>query len=421
MLTRFAPSPTGFIHPGNVRTALVAFLYSKSCEGEFILRIDDTDVNRSQNKYVDAIKDDLSWLGIHFDHSFNQSSRLDRYNEIINKLKRDGRIYACYESPEELEAKRKIMRMRGKAPVYRYSDSRIKDSSRQPHYRFRLIERKISWKDDSRGVIEVSTNHTSDPIVIRADGTYTYLMPSVIDDIDFKITHIIRGEDHISNTAVQIDMIDAIGNKIPNFAHISLLHAKDGKFSKRSGNLSIREIRDMNIESMTLCSYLARLGTSNPIEVFTEMKDLVRSFDINAFSASQASFDINVLKDLNAKLMQKLDSDYFDLDPDFWNVISSNINNRNEIMEWHEICYSDIKTVIVDNELVSLFREAICSEKWDKNIWFKSIEAVKNKTQLRGKNLFLPIRQALTGKKDGPEMHKLLYLIGKERALKRLS
>ncbi|EAL58253.1 glutamyl-tRNA synthetase, partial [Wolbachia endosymbiont of Drosophila ananassae] len=275
MLTRFAPSPTGYLHVGNVRTALVCWMYTRNQNGKFLLRFDDTDLQRSDVKYINDIIQDLKWIGINWDASFKQSERFERYNEVFLQLIKEGHIYACYETREELDIKRKLQLKQGLPPVYDRSALLLTEQEkisyeqegRRPHFRFKLDRNEVvKWNDEVKDEINIATSSISDPVVKREDGIYTYMLPSVIDDVDFNVTHVVRGEDHVTNTAVQLQMIKALKAKIPTFAHLSLLHFDDSKISKRTGVLNIKSIKEDEIEPMALVSYLVKLGTSNPIE-----------------------------------------------------------------------------------------------------------------------------------------------------------
>ena len=423
MLTRFAPSPTGFMHPGNARVALICFLYTKINQGTFILRIDDTDSSKCREEYVECIKADLEWLGIVPDKVFRQSDRLGRYKEVVRLLIDQGRLYPCYESQEELSLKRKLMLSAGSPPIYRYNEKRPINTERPAHYRFRVSDDKmIKWNDEVRGEISVSTKHSSDPIVIREDGTYTYMLPSIIDDIDYGVTNIVRGEDHISNTALQIDMIEALGGEVPSFGHISLLLNKSGKFSKRSGDLSIKEIRSLGLEPMVINSYLANVGTSRSISLSFDMDELAKIFDIKMFSCSKSFFDFELLENLNSKWLQniKFEDTNLDVTKELWDLVSPNLRKKSDVYAWNDICYTPIQTIIRDRELIDALHECFLEEDWGIDIWKRVVKKLKKKTDLQGKNLFLPIRLALTGLDSGPELGGLVYLIGREEVLRRL-
>ena len=286
---RFAPSPTGFMHIGNTRTALFNWLWAKKLGGAFMLRIDDTDKLRSKQEYEDAIRDNLQWLGLTWSEEARQSARADRYNEVTEKLKADGRIYPCYETPEELEFKRKRALAKGLPPIYDRQAlsytvediARFEAEGRRPHYRFKLLPGEIKWDDMVRGEVKYEADKLSDPIIIREDGSFLYHLPSVIDDVDFGITHIVRGEDHVTNTASQIQMFEALGGKVPVFAHLPLLTGKEGKLSKRLGSLGVSELRAEGVEAMAISSFLAKLGTSEAIEPFYDLESLAQSLDFS--------------------------------------------------------------------------------------------------------------------------------------------
>ncbi len=311
---RFAPSPTGFMHIGNTRTALFNWLLSAKLGGRFMLRIDDTDAQRSKKEYEDAIRDALVWLGLEWSEEARQSARVERYNEVTEKLKADGRIYACYETPEELEFMRKRLLNKGLPPIYdrqalnltREQIAKYEAEGRRPHYRFKLLDGDIVWHDLVRGECRYSEKNLSDPVVIREDGSFLYHLPSVIDDADFGITHIVRGEDHVTNTAAQIQMFEAVGGKIPAFAHLPLLTGKEGKLSKRLGSLGVRELRADGVEPMAISSFLAKLGTSDPVEPFYSLKDLAATLDFAKIGRAQPKFDEEELKHFNSRLIHAL-------------------------------------------------------------------------------------------------------------------
>ena len=296
---RFAPSPTGFMHIGNTRTALFNWLWAKKLGGAFMLRIDDTDKLRSKQEYEDAIRDNLQWLGLTWSEEARQSARADRYNEVTEKLKADGRIYPCYETPEELEFKRKRALAKGLPPIYDRQAlsytvediARFEAEGRRPHYRFKLLPGEIKWDDMVRGEVKYEADKLSDPIIIREDGSFLYHLPSVIDDVDFGITHIVRGEDHVTNTASQIQMFEALGGKVPVFAHLPLLTGKEGKLSKRLGSLGVSELRAEGVEAMAISSFLAKLGTSEAIEPFYDLESLAQSLDFSKIGRAQPKFD----------------------------------------------------------------------------------------------------------------------------------
>jgi glutamyl-tRNA synthetase len=437
MLTRFAPSPTGYLHIGNIRTALICYLYAKKAGGKFMLRIDDTDTKRSEEKFVTAIKEDLAWLGINFDLTMRQSERFDRYNEVIKHLKEIGRLYPCFETADELEFKRKIQLGRGLPPVYDRSSLKLSKQDienfitegKKPHYRFLLEDKQIEWDDEIRGKISLSPASMSDPILVRENGEFTYMLPSTIDDIDFNATHILRGEDHISNTAIQIQIFNAMGAKIPNFAHNSLVKTKEGKISKREGKGGVAELREKGVQPMVLNSFLAKLGTSDAIDLKENLQQLVDEFDIKKFGLAPTLYDVVDIFRLNTKALHGLSYEAVknkiptEIPEKFWDKIKGNIESLNDVEKWWIICTQNFSVSFSDedkaflNEAAKLLPEGeITSQTWD--IWINEIKA---KTGRKGKQLFMPIRLALTGVEHGPEMKEILEFIGRERVLWRLN
>ena len=429
---RFAPSPTGWIHIGNVRTALFNYLWTKKMGGTMLLRIDDTDVVRSKKEYEDGIYDALNWLGIKWDEEERQSRRVKRYDEVVEKLKNEGRIYACYDTPEELEFKRKRLMARGLPPIYdrqalKYTPEDIKkfeEEGRKPHYRFKLIDSDIVWEDEVRGTCKYDANKLSDPIIIREDGSYLYHLPSVIDDVDFGITHIVRGEDHVTNTAAQIQMFEAVGGKVPVFAHLPLLTGKEGKLSKRLGSLGIRELREEGVEAMAICSFLAKLGTSEDIRAFYSLDELSQTLDFNKIGRSQPKFDDEELKKFNTKLIHNMPyeslKDNFGVAKEFWENVRSNLEIAKDVLLWDNICNKEIEPVIEDKNFTLEASELLPKSNFDENTFGAWMNEVKAKTGRKGKELFHPIRMALTGEANGPELKTLLPLIGYDKAYKRL-
>lgn len=429
---RFAPSPTGWIHIGNVRTALFNYLWTKKMGGTMLLRIDDTDVVRSKKEYEDGIYDALNWLGIKWDEEERQSRRVKRYDEVVEKLKNEGRIYACYDTPEELEFKRKRLMARGLPPIYdrqalKYTPEDIKkfeEEGRKPHYRFKLIDSDIVWEDEVRGTCKYDANKLSDPIIIREDGSYLYHLPSVIDDVDFGITHIVRGEDHVTNTAAQIQMFEAVGGKVPVFAHLPLLTGKEGKLSKRLGSLGIRELREEGVEAMAICSFLAKLGTSEDIRAFYSLDELSQTLDFNKIGRSQPKFDDEELKKFNTKLIHNMPyeslKDNFGVAKEFWENVRSNLEIAKDVLLWDNICNKEIEPVIEDKDFTLEASELLPKSNFDENTFGVWMNEVKAKTGRKGKELFHPIRMALTGEANGPELKTLLPLIGYDKAYKRL-
>ncbi|MCA4774590.1 glutamate--tRNA ligase [Wolbachia endosymbiont of Mansonella ozzardi] len=437
MLTRFAPSPTGYLHVGNVRTALICWMYARSQNGKFLLRFDDTDLQRSDVKYVDSIIQDLRWLGIDWDSNFKQSERFERYNEMFLRLIKEGYIYACYETREELDIKRKLQLKHGLPPIYDRSALFLTEQEkicyeqegRKPHFRFKLDRDKVvKWNDEVKGEINIATSHISDPIVKREDGIYTYILSSVIDDIDFNVTHVVRGEDHITNTAVQIQMIQALKAKIQKFAHLPLLHFDDSKISKRKGGLDIKSIKEDEIEPMALASYLVKLGTSDPIEAHVSVQSLIDSFDIEKFSSASAQFSLSEVYKLNSKVLQQMSFTMVEERlnqigvnySEFWYFIRSNIEIFSEVAKWWQICKSNIEPVIFDKELAKVALNALPQGDCNENTLSEWVKAIQQTVDIKAKDLFIQLRLALTGTKTGPKLAKLLNFISRENIVTRL-
>ncbi len=429
---RFAPSPTGFMHIGNTRTALFNWLLAKKLGGKFMLRIDDTDRLRSKKEYEDAMRESLVWLGFNWSEEARQSARFDRYNEVKEKLMAEGRIYACYETPEELEIKRKRAMAKGLAPVYdrqalHYTAedlAKFKAEGRKPHYRFKLLDGVIEWDDIVRGHCRYEAEKLSDPIIIREDGSYLYHLPSCIDDSDFGITHIVRGEDHTTNTASQIQMFEAIGGKVPTFAHLPLLTGTEGKLSKRLGSLGVRELKAEGVEAMAICSFLAKLGTSDAIEPYYSLDELAESLDFSKLGRSQPKFDEEELKHFNTKVVRSMPyslvKDRIAADETFWNDVRANLNVVEDVKVWEDICYKEVSPIIEDKALTDLAAELLPAEPWNENTFNEWLSALKAQSGKKGRELFHPLRKALTALDDGPELKTLLPLIGYEKAKKRL-
>lgn len=440
VITRFAPSPTGYLHVGNIRTALINYLYSLKHGGEFILRIDDTDLERSKKEYEEAIKKDLQWLGFKWDKSFNQLPRIDKYEAAKEQLIKSGRLYACYETPEELEVKRKLQLSRGMPPIYDRAGlsltnekrAEYENAGRRPHYRFLINDADISWNDLVKGEIKYKGINLGDPVIIRADGTMTYMLCSTVDDIEYQISHVIRGEDHVSNTAIQIQMFEALGGSAPEFGHLSLVKAKDEKISKREGGFEISSLRGKaHFEPMAINSFFANIGSSNQVLACKTMAELVETFDISTFSKSPTTFMPEELDLINHKLLLKLD--YQDIksqlqalnlshiDEQFWLAVRPNLQKITDIQDWWQICFKPELSGNPENkDYLSIaakhLPEHINDETWDR--WTK---VISEETGRKGKNLFMPLRLALTGRSSGPELKALLPLLSREEILKRLS
>lgn len=436
---RFAPSPTGKLHIGNVRTAIITWLAARSMNGEFMLRIDDTDLERSKDEYTQAIKEDLTWLGLNWDDYAHQRDRRARYDELIEKLKADGRLYPCYETSEQLELKRKSLLNRGLPPIYDRAALSVTDEEkakfesqgRTPHWRFKLNHEPIVWDDLVRGEVKFDGALMSDPVLIREDGSPLYHLCSVIDDIDFGVTHVTRGEDHVSNTASHVQMFEALGATPPQFAHLPLLSdAEGGKLSKRLGSLSVQALREQEgIEPMAIISLLARLGTSDPIEAFGTLQPLIDSFNFKKFSRGTPKVDPMEMERLNARIVHNMDyndvkdrPDMNGVDENFWNAVKQNLGKVGDIKDWLHVTQDNIDIQIADEDkdYIRLAADTIPEGQFDESTWGIWLDSIKSKTDRKGRALFMPLRQALTGMEHGPELDKMLPLLGRERALRRL-
>ena len=431
VVTRFAPSPTGRLHVGNIRTALHNYLFARKNGGRFALRIDDTDRERSREEYVEAIRDDLGWLGIEPDDEVRQSDRFDLYEQAFERLAGAGRVYACHETPDELELRRKILLGRGLPPVYeRKPEDAAVPEGRQPHWRFRLDhDSAIAWDDLIRGPQRFDPKLLSDPVVRREDGSWLYLLPSVIDDIDLKITHVVRGEDHVSNSAVQIQMFEALGAKPPAFAHEALLVAAEGKLSKRLGSYGAEHLRDEGVEPLAMLSVLARIGTSQPVEPVASLDELAEGFDFAHFGRAPAHFDPHDVELINARLVHSMDFDAVAKRlPDGatradWELLRPNLTKVADFAAWLPVLHGEIAPPDLGHDDRALVREAAqiaAGLDWADEPWAKLTEAMKASTGRKGRALFMPLRLALTGRDSGPEMAGLLSGMGKERSVTRL-
>jgi len=437
--TRFAPSPTGHLHVGNIRTALHNWMFAKKEGGTFLLRLDDTDAERSKEEYVEAIRADLAWLGLTADEEQRQSARFDRYEEQLEKLKAAGRVYPAYETAQELDLKRKIQLGRGKPPIYDRAAmdltaeqiSTIEAEGRKPHWRFQLDHATpITWTDRIRGDQHFDPALLSDPVIRREDGSWLYMLPSAIDDVDMDITHVVRGEDHVANTAVQIQMFDALGAKPPEFAHEALLVGTEGKLSKRLGSLGVSSFREKHIEPQAIVALLARIGTSDPVEPVTEVAPLIATFDFARFGRAPARFDEEELAQLNQKIVHMLDYDAVKgrlpdaMDAAAWDVIRPNLHDMHDVDQWWQVVTGPVTAPDMpaeDREFLAIAYKALEELEASDDLWKGLTGALKEATGRKGKPLFMPLRQALTGLDHGPDMNTLLPLIGKEAALARLA
>ena len=430
-VTRFAPSPTGRLHIGNIRTALHCWLWAKKNEGRFLLRIDDTDAARSTEAFVEAIRSDLDWLGLTRDGEARQSERFDLYEAQFARLEAAGRIYACYETPEELDLRRKVLLGRGLPPIYeRPATDAPAPQDRVPHWRFKLDhDAIIEWTDLVRGPQHFDPKLISDPVVRRADGSWLYLLPSVIDDIDMAVTTVVRGEDHVSNTATQLQMFVALGATPPTFAHEALLVGSEGKLSKRLGSLDCDALRADGIEPLAIAALLARLGTSDSVEPVDSVTPLIDGIDFARFGRAPARFDIVELETLNAKMLHQLPFDVVaarlptGMSEAAWDVIRPNLSTIAEAGDWWRIVTGPVDIVSPTFEDAAYLHTAAAIAAdldWAAEPWRTLTSALKAETNRSGKALFMPLRLALTGRGHGPDMAALLPLIGREQALLRL-
>ena len=438
VITRFAPSPTGNLHVGNIRTALHNWMYARKHGGRFILRLDDTDQARSEEAFVTAIRHDLGWLGLSPDGEARQSERFDLYEAHFEALKQVGRVYRCYETPEELDLRRKVLLGRGLPPVYERGALALGEddhaahvaAGRAPHWRFRLDhDAPIAWDDMIRGAQSFDPKLLSDPVIRRADGSWLYMLPSAIDDIDMRVTHVVRGEDHVSNTAAQVQMFEALGAVPPAFAHEALLVGSEGKLSKRLGSLGADHFSELGIEPIALVALLARIGTSEPVIPVREAAPLIETFDFAHFGRAPARFDDDELKLLNQKIVHGLDYAAVagrlpeGMGEAGWEAISPNLHTVAEAADLWSTVTGPIAVPSFDDDARAYLATAAdqaASIDWAGDPWHALTGALKVSTDRKGKMLFLPLRQALTGRDSGPDMAALLPLIGRDRAIERL-
>lgn len=436
VVTRFAPSPTGNLHIGNLRQAIHNWLFARAHGGTFMLRIDDTDRERSEEAFVEAIRADLGWMGLAPDAEERQSARFGRYEARFDELKAAGRVYPAYETAQELDLKRKVLLGRGLPPIYDRAALALSDAERarlesegvRPHWRFRLDASPIEWDDKVRGAQKFDPAAMSDPVVRRADGSWLYLLPSVIDDIDMGVTHVVRGEDHVSNTAAQLQMFAALGAAPPEFAHTALLTGAEGKLSKRMGSLGVAHFREEGIEPQAIIALLARLGTSDPVEPFVDPAPLIASFDFARFGRAPARFDEGELAQLNARIVHQLPFDSVaarlpgGMGEAAWHAIRPNLSRVGEAADWWRVIEGPVEPHIADEDRDFLAQAAVVAAEidWGADPWHALTGALKEATGRKARPLFLPLRQALTGLDHGPDMAALLPLIGRDRAIARL-
>lgn len=439
VLVRFAPSPTGYLHVGNARTALFNWLFARKARGRFLLRLDDTDEARSRPEYAEAILEDLDWLGLDHDLFARQSDREGAYRAAAQRLKEAGWLYPCYETPEELALRRRVQRARGLPPVYDRAALNLSEEQRrayeaedrQPYWRFLLRQGAVSWNDIIHGETTIDAASLSDPVLVRADGRPLYTLSSVVDDAEFGITHVIRGADHIANTAVQIQLFQALDADLPMFAHHSLMVGAEGEeLSKRTGALSLRSLREEGIEPLALLSLLARLGTSDPVEPIPEYEALIEGFDLAKLGRAPVHFDRAELRALNAHLLamlpyeavaERLAASGVRHAEAFWNAVRPNLHAFSEIADWWSVVEGSVAPVRPEPDFLARAAALLPGEPWDEGTWGAWTKAVAAETRRKGRDLFRPLRLALTGREHGPELKCLLPLIGRAKALKRLA
>jgi len=438
IVTRFAPSPTGRLHVGNIRTALHNWLWARKHGGRFILRLDDTDRERSSEEFATAIRDDMAWLGLVADEEDRQSGRFGRYEAALERLREAGRVYPAYETAQELELKRKVLLGRGRPPVYDRAAlalgdaerARLEADGRRPHWRFRLDhDAPIEWDDLIRGPQHFDPALLSDPVVRREDGSWLYMLPSVVDDVDMGVSHVVRGEDHVTNTGLQLQMFEALGARPPAFAHEALLVGSEGKLSKRLGALGVEAMREAGIEPLTLIAKLARIGTSLPVEPVADLVPLIERFDFATFGRAPARFDMDELASLNARIVHQLPFEQVrarlpaGMAEADWAAIRPNLKTVAEAADWWEILHGHVEQAAAeaDRAFLAEAAEAAGAIDWAESPWPQLVARLKAGSGRSGKALFHPLRRALTGRDSGPEMAALLPLIGRDEAVARLA
>jgi glutamyl-tRNA synthetase len=438
VITRFAPSPTGKLHVGNIRAALHNWLWARRMGGRCLLRIDDTDTERSEERFVESIRADLDWLGLHMDDELRQSARFDLYERRFGELRAAGRVYPCFETAQELDLRRKILLGRGLPPVYDRAALTLtaeeiaakEAAGERPHWRFKLDhDAPIAWTDLVRGPQHFDPKLLSDPVIRRADGSWLYMLPSVIDDVDMGVTHVLRGEDHVSNTATQIQMFAALGAALPQFAHMALLTGSEGKLSKRLGTIGISDFRAAGIEPMAINALLARLGTSDPVEPAIDMAPLIERFDFAHFGRAPARFSDEELEGLNRKILHLMPYEAVAdrlpaaIGPAVWPILQPNLATVAEAADWLPILTGEIAVPALgedDRAYLTQAADVLAQTEFAADPWQALTSALKAATGRKGKALFLPLRLALTGLDHGPDMAALLPVIGQDRALARL-
>lgn len=427
--TRFAPSPTGFLHVGNLRTAVMNWMIAAKAGGTFILRIDDTDLERSEQRFTDQIMRDLEWLGLGWDRVEHQSARFDAYHAAADRLRGAGRLYDCFETPLELDLKRKKQLNAGKPPVYdraalslTVAEKQALGAERSPHQRFLLNQTEVLWEDLIRGPQRIDAASISDPVLFRADGQLLYTLASVVDDAEMGVTHVVRGADHVTNTGAQIQIFDALQAVAPVFAHHSLLTGPEGEaLSKRLGTLALKDLREAGVEPLALVSFMARLGASIPVEPLTSMEDIVASFDPAQFNMSPTKFDPEELRLHSAKTLRSLPfsnvAARLPVPPEtaeaFWAAIGPNLDTIDEAGPWWDLCLNGTDPLIADEDadFIATAMPLLPPRPWTPETWSAWTSAVKAATGRKGKGLFQPLRKALTGRERGPDMAALMPLL----------
>ena len=433
IVTRFAPSPTGYIHVGNLRTALMNYLVARKGNGTFILRIDDTDPERSDEKYVDAIKEDMDWLGLHWDRIERQSQRLGRYADAADRLRGAKRLYEAFETPAELDLKRRKQLNMGRPPVYDRAALQLSNEERAALrgrrgngvWRFLLDQTRIEWSDGILGDVSIDAASVSDPVLIRGDGQVLYTLASVVDDIEMGVTNVVRGLDHTTNTATQIQIIQTLGGNAPRFAHHSLLTGPTGEpLAKRLGTLALRELREQGVQPMALLSLMARLGSSDPVELRTDMNELIHGFDLAFFGSAPTKFNSADLAHLTSRHLRRLPLEAVRREvagvgvPDgiagsFWLMVRDNIETLKDLEDWWRLCRDGAEPIVCekDREFVAQAMALLPESPFDETTWSVWTDTVRKVTGRKGRKLFMPLRRALTGTDRGPEMARLLPLL----------
>ena len=432
-VTRFAPSPTGYLHVGNLRAALFNWLIARKSGGTFILRLDDTDPERSKPEFADAIREDLEWLGLTWDREERQSARFDHYADAADKLRELGKLYEAWETPTELDLKRKKLLNMGRPPVYDRAALSLTDAEKAKFrnergegvWRFKLDQTRIEWTDGILGDVSIDAASVSDPVLIRQDGQVLYTLASVVDDTEMGITHVVRGSDHVTNTATQIQMIEALNGSVPEFAHHSLLTGPGGEaLSKRLGTLSLRDLRARGFEPMAILSLMARIGSSDPVELRADHAELIEGFDISRFGSAPTKLDIEDLVPMTARSVQGLPSSEVadvlrsagvpvERQDAYWDVVRGNTEIRAKAGDWWPVFSGAAEPIVADDdrEFIGVALSLLGDPPYGPDTWSNWTAAVKEATGRKGKSLFMPLRHALTGKPRGPEMADIMLLL----------